>query len=101
MEDEELNKREIDFEEEIEQLWKDGLIAKTYNEVVKLARKHGYTITSPILCTAYTIRTDAPHNDYRVDLYSSSNKIVITLIFKASKSKRLPFKLKTIRLFKQ
>jgi len=101
MEDEELDKKDIEFKEEISKLWNDGLITKTYTDAIELARKHGYIIPRPMPCTAYAIYTDVAHSDYRVDLYSSSNKHLMQLIFKESKSKKLPFRLKTFHLFKQ
>ena len=99
MEDKELNKMDLEFEQEISKLWNDGLIAKTYKDAIELARKHGYIIKNPIPVSSYTIHIDI--DDYRVDLYSSNNKHLMQLIFKQSKSKRLPFKLKTFHLFKQ
>ena len=97
--DKELNQKEQQFEQEIKQLWNDGLLVKTYNDAIELARKHGYIIKNPIPVSTYTTHIDI--NDYRVDLYSSSNKHLMQLIFEQSKSKRLPFRLKTFHLFKQ
>jgi len=92
MEDEELNKREIDFEEEISKLWKDGFIAKTYNDA---ARKHN-TTTKTI--KNYKIYTDAPHNNFSINLYDNDDKLLMVLIFEA---KNKSFKLKNYHLFKQ
>jgi len=96
-----LDLRETQFEEFAESAWQTGICMIAYYRAIEHARKRGFKIKNPLPVSGYGIHSDPAHDNYKIELYSKDQKLLMSIIFKYTDKAKVPFEVKDFYLYKQ